>query len=94
MYCLQGRNKFTKFNIYDSYHNVLIKEEDIWKTVFLTNCSLYETVVMPFGLCNAPSTFQAMTNTIFRDFIKEGWLTVYMDNLIITTLATESAAKH
>lgn len=57
MYHLRGRNKFTKFDIHDSYHNILIKDEDIWKTAFLTNRGLYKTVVMPFGLCNTPSTF-------------------------------------
>jgi hypothetical protein len=35
-----------------------------------------------------------MTNTIFHDFIEEGWLTVYMDDLIIATIATETAAEH
>jgi hypothetical protein len=49
---------------------------------------------MPFGMCNTPSTFQAMMNHIFRDYINKGWLMVYMDNLIIATLATESIQEH
>jgi len=45
---------------------------------------------MPFGMCNAPASFQAMTNTIFQDFIDEGWLTVYMDDIIVHTTTEES----
>jgi len=45
-------------------------------------------------MCNAPATFQEMTNTIFRDFIDEGWLTVYMDDLIIHTRPEESLEDH
>lgn len=83
-----------KFDICDRYYNMHIKKDNIWKTAFLTNRGLYESVVMSFGLCNTPSTFQAMTNTIFYDFIEEGWLTVYMNDLIIATLATESLTEH
>jgi len=85
IYQLRGCNLFTKFNICDGYHNILIKEQDIWKMAFLTNQGLFESIVMGFRLCNAPVTFQAITNTIFRDFINKGWLTVYMDNIIIYT---------
>jgi hypothetical protein len=49
---------------------------------------------MPFGMCNAPASFQAMTNQIFRDFIDEGWLTVYMNDIIIHTRAGESIESH
>jgi len=49
---------------------------------------------MPFSICNALASFQAMTNQIFRDFINKGWLTVYMDNIIIHTKAGESLESH
>jgi hypothetical protein len=49
---------------------------------------------MPFGICNAPASFQAMTNQIFCNFIDEGWLTVYMDDIIIYTKAGESLELH
>jgi len=71
-----------------------IKPEDIWKGAFLTNQGLYEPIVMPFGMCNAPASFQAMTNQIFHDFIDEGWLTVYMDDIIVYTQAGESLKSH
>ena len=52
------------------------------KTAFLTNKGLYEYVVMPFGLCNAPETFQRLMNLIFADFINE-FVTIYLDDILV-----------
>jgi hypothetical protein len=38
---------------------------------------------MFFGLCNSPATFQALMDHLFDDFIAEGWLIIYMDDLLI-----------
>ena len=45
-------------------------------------------------MCNAPASFQAMTNAIFRDFIDKGWLTVYMDGIIVHTTIEETLEDH
>jgi hypothetical protein len=42
-------------------------------------------MVMFFGLTNAPVTFQSMMNHIFRDLINEGYVTIYMDDILIHT---------
>jgi hypothetical protein len=42
-------------------------------------------MVMFFGLTNAPATFQSMMNHIFRDLINEGYVTIYMDDILIHT---------
>ncbi len=94
IYWLQRCNHFTMFNICDRYHNLKVKSEDIWKGVFLTNRGLFKPVVLPFRMCNAPASFQAMTNAIFQDFIDEGWLTVYMDDIIVHTMVEESLEDH
>src|SRR5712675_1744759 len=75
---------FTKFDVHWGYNNVRIKEGDEWKAAFITNEGLYEPTVMFFGMTNSPATFQAMMNAIFEDEIREGWLTVYMDDMLIT----------
>ena len=43
---------------------------------------LFEYTVMPFGLCNAPGTFQHYMNDTFRDFLDE-FLVVYLDDMLI-----------
>ena len=50
---------------------------------FSTPFGLYEPTVMFFGLCNSPATFQAYMNHTFQDFIDEGWLIIYMDDMLI-----------
>jgi hypothetical protein len=94
IYRLQGCNRFTTFDIRDGYHNLKVKPEDIWKGAFLTNRGLFEPVILPFRMCNAPASFQAITNSIFRDFIDEGWLTVYMDDIIVHMTEEESLDDH
>ena len=40
---------------------------------------------MFFGLCNSPTTFQQFMNESFKDMIAEGWLVVYMDDLLVSS---------
>ena len=79
---LKGSKIFTKFDIRWGYNNILIRPEDRWKAAFSTLFGLYEPTVMFFGLCNSPATFQAYIHT-FQDFIDEGWLIIYMDDMLI-----------
>ena len=65
------------------YHNVRIKEGDEWKAAFSCHLGLFKPLVMFFGLTNSPATFQLMMDTIFRVEILQGWLKVYMDDLLI-----------
>ena len=51
--------------------------------VFTTNEGLFKPMVMFFGLTNLLATFQTMMNTIFRDLIANGSMTVYMDDMAI-----------
>jgi hypothetical protein len=80
---------FTKLNVRWGYNNVRIKEGDKWKAVFWTNHSLFEPLVMFFGLTNSPATFQTMMNEIFQDLIMEGVVCVYIDNILIYTWTLE-----
>jgi len=60
-----------------------MKEGDEWKAMFQTNRGLFEPLVMFFGLCNSPATFQTMMDNIFDDLITEGVVVVYLDNILI-----------
>jgi hypothetical protein len=90
---LKGANIFTKLDIRWGYHNIRIKEGDEWKGAFKTNKGLFEPTVMFFGLCNSPATFQAMMNNIFRDMLNEGWLIIYMDDILIYSSDPEEHRK-
>lgn len=46
---------------------------------------------MPFGLCNSPAVFQRFVNAIFRDFISNGTVLTYMDDLIVPSENYEDA---
>src|SRR5258708_28215723 len=46
----------------------------------------YKPTVMFFRLCNSPATFQKLMNEYFWDFIKEGWVCIYMDDILITAV--------
>jgi hypothetical protein len=82
---VKGASLFTKFDVRWGYNNVRIKEGDQWKAAFVTNQGLFEPNVMFFGLMNSPATFQTMINSIFLEEVREGWLTVYMDDMLIHT---------
>ncbi|KIN99395.1 hypothetical protein M404DRAFT_30453 [Pisolithus tinctorius Marx 270] len=80
---------FTKMDVRSGYNNVHIKEGDQWKAVFIMHKALFEPTVMFFRLCNSPATFQHFMNNSFRDMITEGWLVVYMDDLLIFSMDHE-----
>ena len=73
-----------------------IKDGDQWKAAFITNKGLFEPTVMFFGLTNSPAMFQTMMNTIFANEMAQGWLTVYMDDMMIATRPepNESEQQH
>ena len=74
---------FTKFDVCAGYNNICIKEGDQHKAAFITPLGLFEPMVMFFGLCNTPTTFQDMMDRVFEDLVREGWLIIYMNDMLI-----------
>jgi Reverse transcriptase (RNA-dependent DNA polymerase) len=68
---LKGAKYFTKLDICWGYNNIWIREGDEWKAAFKTNKGLFEPMVMFFGMCNSPATFQAMMDNIFMTMMDQ-----------------------
>lgn len=67
---LQGITEARVFSVIDSksgFYQILVKEQSREKTAFVTPEGLYEFTVMPFGVKNAPATFQRVLNEVLKD---------------------------
>ncbi|GBG91238.1 hypothetical protein CBR_g52122 [Chara braunii] len=90
---VQGCRYFSKIELKSGYHQIAIRSEDQHKTTFQTRYGLYEFVVMPFGLCNAPGTFQHAMNRIFHDYLDK-FVVVYLDDILIFSKTVEEHVEH
>ena len=77
-----GSTVFSSLDLAMAYHQVPVAPADVEKTAFITHVGLFEMVKMPFGLCNAPSTYQRLMSIVLRGLISRICL-AYLDDVIV-----------
>ena len=91
---LEGSSFFSTLDLASGYWQVPVATEDIAKTAFVTpDGGLYEYMRMPFGLCNAPATFQRLMNGIYSDALYN-FVIVFLDDVLVYSKTEESHFEH
>jgi transposase InsO family protein len=84
---------YTKLDIIAAFNKLRIAEGHEWKTAFITRFGLFETLVMPFGLCNAPASFQHYINHVLFDLLDK-IATAYLDDVLIYSSSRKEHRAH
>ena len=84
---------FLKIDLKSGYHQVHIKEEDIYKTIFRTRYEHYDFAVVPFGLTNTPTTFMCLMNSVLHPYLDK-FVIVFIDDILVYSKNEEEHAEH
>ena len=90
---VQEATIYTKLDLRGAYNLVRIAKGEEWKTAFRTRYGHFEYNVMPFGLANAPATFQALMHDVLRPFL-DIFCVVYLDDILIYSKNELEHARH
>ncbi|MBW0488700.1 hypothetical protein O181_028415 [Austropuccinia psidii MF-1] len=88
-----GSSVFSKIDLRGAYNLLRIKEGDEYLTAFRTKYGSFEYLVMPFGLSNAPASFQNLVNDIFQDLL-DVYVVVCLDDIMVLPKSEEEHVTH
>ncbi|MBW0538520.1 hypothetical protein O181_078235 [Austropuccinia psidii MF-1] len=86
---LEKAKYITKMDCMKGFHQNGVKPNSMKLLRIICHMGIYEYTRMPFCIKNAPADFQRMMDTIFQDEILEGWMVVYIDDIIIYSESLE-----
>ena len=89
---LHGKKVFSTLDAKRGYWQIKVHDDSKSKTAFVTFDGLYEFRVMPFGLCNAPSTFQRLMQKILSGMSE--FCTAYIDDILVFSDSVEEHIEH
>ncbi|GBG88162.1 hypothetical protein CBR_g46650 [Chara braunii] len=90
---LGGAKFFSKLDLKSGYHQLEIRQEDRYKTAFKTRYGHFEWLVTPFGLTNAPATFQTAMTTEFRHML-DRFVLIYLDDILVYSWSLDEHVEH
>lgn len=84
---------FTTLDLAQGFHQIEMDPESVEKTAFTVENGHFEYIRMPFGLKNAPSTFQRVMDNVLKEFIHK-FCFVYMDDIVIFSKSLKQHLDH
>jgi hypothetical protein len=90
---LAGSQVFSKIDLRSGYHQIKIRAKDIPKMAFTVKYGIYEYLVMPFGLMNAPAHFMYLMNSVFMLELNQ-FIMVFIDDILVYSKIMEEHEDH
>ncbi|MEQ4601430.1 MAG: reverse transcriptase family protein, partial [Pseudomonas amygdali] len=94
LYNLKDQKFFSSMDANKGFYQLPVHPDHIERTAFTTPFGLYEFVRMPMGLKNSPATFQRAMDSHFHVALREGWFSVYIDDLMLKSLSFDEHLVH
>ncbi|KRH91773.1 putative LTR retrotransposon, partial [Pseudoloma neurophilia] len=90
---LRNAKVFTKIDLESAYHQIEMDPDDQEKTGFITQDGCFQWKVMPFGLKNAPFTFQRIVQRVLKEAIGV-FVLAYIDDICVFSESIEENLNH